>query len=251
MDVEEGFRRLFDQATARYRPLLAFMFDSGARSPTETSNIKRKDFTDIPGTRYFNLTIRDETSKTFGRTIKLMLCHEHLRSYFNASQFGPEDFVFSICPRVVNQYLRRLGERVLQKQGLSMYDFRHNAVCYFLPRYKNENALMYRFGWKDSAMIHYYSEYLGMKDTLQDDDFLVDLPKRQVEKELESERRGRIELDDELQRMRQKMDGFNAFMNQLTADPETLDFLTKKIKQIKAVRGAESSERLALPLGPS
>lgn len=232
-EVEEGFRRLFDHAKYDYRALIAFLFDSGLRSPSELVNVKRKDITPIKGTPYFMLNIRSETAKTFGRRIKLMLCHEQLRAHIDDGNFAPDDFLFPICPRVVNQYLKRLGQRALGKSGITMYDFRHNSVCYFLPRYKNQNALMYRFGWKKSDMIHYYSEFLGMRDTLEEDDFLVDVTKTQIEKELDTERRQRIELNGEVAMLRGTLDKLNALMNELTDDPSVVDALARRARQSK------------------
>lgn len=229
--VEEGFRKLYDHAKYEYRPLIAFLFDSGIRSPTELVNIKRKDITPISGTPYFQLTVRPETSKTFGRSFKLMFCHEQLRQHLAEHDFSPGDFVFPICPRVVNQYLKRLGERVLKKPGITMYDFRHNSVCYFLPRYKNENALKYRFGWKKAEMIHYYSEFLGMRDTLNEEDFLVDVTKSELEKQLDAERKRRVQLDEELKAMRSDFSRINDFMNALTKEGAVVDVMAKTAKK--------------------
>lgn len=231
MNVEEGFRKLFDHAKYDYKTLLAFLFDSGVRAPTELVNVKRKDITPISGTPYFQLAIRPETSKTFGRNFKLMFCHEQLRAHLAEHDFAPDDFVFPICPKVVNQYLKRLGERVLKKPGITMYDFRHNSVCYFLPRYKNQNALMYRLGWKKAEMIHYYSEFLGMRDTLNADDFLVDVTKTELENQLSSEKKMRIQLDDEVQSLRSELSRINSFMNALTENDEVVEALAKVAKR--------------------
>ena len=231
MSVEEGFRKLYDHAKFEYRTLMVFLFDTGIRSPTELVNVKRKDITPISGTPYYQLTIRPETSKTFGRCFKLMFCHEQLKTHLTTNNFEPDDFVFPICPRVVNQYLKRLGERVLKKPGITMYDFRHNSVCYFLPRYKNENALKYRFGWKKAEMIHYYSEFLGMRDTLQEDDFLVDVTKSELEKQLEAERKRRVQLDDELNALRSDFSRVNAFMNAVSVDDNVVGALAKAAKK--------------------
>jgi hypothetical protein len=104
----------------------------------------------------------------------------------------------------MNKYLKRLGKRVLgaekarqaQKYSkLTLYDFRHNSCCYWLPRYKSELALKYRFGWKNSDKIHYYSELLGMKDTISEDDLLIDVTKVEIEKRLD-----RAEQDNQILR---------------------------------------------------
>jgi len=93
----------------------------------------------------------------------------------------------------MNQYLKRLSKKILgdgvspagQKYSqLTLYDFRHCSCCYWLPRYKSESALKFRFGWKKSDKIHYYSEMLGMRDTINEEDLLVDLTKTEIEKRL-------------------------------------------------------------------
>ena len=89
--------------------------------------------------------------------------------------------------------MKRLAKSVLgegkslagQKYSdLTMYDFRHCSCCYWLPRYKSESALKFRFGWKKSDKIHYYSEMLGMRDTISEDDMLVDITKTEIEQRL-------------------------------------------------------------------
>ena len=67
------------------------------------------------------------------------------------------------------------------KEGLTLYDFRHSSACYWLIRYKSESALKYRFGWVRSSMIHYYTELLGMRDTIEEEDLYVDVSKTQLE----------------------------------------------------------------------
>jgi len=156
--------------------------------------------------KYYELTIKDESSKTFGRTIKLLLSSKLLRKYIDKKQLKSKDYLFNINQQVVNKYLKRLGHKVLGigkakkvvytrkngtkdkeimiTNGLTLYDFRHNAACYWLPRYKSESALKYRFGWKRSEMIHYYTEFLGMKDTIQEEDMYLDTSKTELENQI-------------------------------------------------------------------
>jgi hypothetical protein len=77
-----------------------------------------------------------------------------------------------------------LSSEQLKHKNLSLYDFRHSSACFWLPRYKSESALKYRFGWKKSDMIHYYTEFLGMKDTISQDDLYLDVTKTELEKEI-------------------------------------------------------------------
>ena len=187
--TEEQVKNLCENAKYNYKVLIMFLFDSGIRSPTELINIRVSDL-------YNNckeLNIRDEISKTFGRRIKLMLCSDLLKEYISNKKIQGEDLLFPIKPIIVNRYFRRLGKRILgdikspagQKYSeLTMYDFRHCSCCYWLPRYKSESALKFRFGWKKSDKIHYYSEMLGMTDTINENDMLMDLTKTEIEKQL-------------------------------------------------------------------
>ena len=93
----------------------------------------------------------------------------------------------------MNKRLKQIGALVFgdkatigRKAGkdLTMYDFRHSSACYWLPRYKSRNALLYRFGWKREEEIHYYTALLGMKDTISEEDMLLNTTRTDIEKEL-------------------------------------------------------------------
>ena len=196
--TEAEIKRLAESAKYEYRVLIWFLFDSGIRAPTELMNIKVADFFND----FKELNIRDEISKTFGRRIKLMICSQLIKEYVKNKNLGNESYLFTTMPYDVNKYLKRLGKRVLGDEkspagenysNLTMYDFRHCSCCYWLPRYKSEAALKYRFGWKKSEKIHYYSELLGMKDTISEEDLLIDVTKIELEKRIE-----RTEKDNHL-----------------------------------------------------
>jgi integrase len=187
--TEEQIKKLCSHAKFEYKVLMMFLYDTGIRAPTELMNIKVSDFY----CDFKELNIRDEISKTFGRRIKLMLSSELIKEYIQSKNLGKEDYLFKVMPWLVNRYLRTLAKKVLGDEmsqagqrysQLSMYDFRHNACCYWLPRYKSESALKYRFGWKKSDKIHYYSELLGMRDTISEQDLMLDVNKSEIEKEL-------------------------------------------------------------------
>jgi hypothetical protein len=218
--TEEQIKRLCNKAKYEYKILMMFLFDSGIRSPTELINIKVSDL-------YNNckeLHVREEVSKTFGRRIKLMLCSNLLKDYIVEKNLKKEDYIFSIGPKNVNRYLKRLAKKVLGEEAseagqryseLTMYDFRHCSCCYWLPRYKSESALKYRFGWKKSDKIHYYSELLGMKDTIQEEDLLVDTTKTEIEKRLiQSENQNSL-LKEELDCVKNQMQEILEITNKL------------------------------------
>jgi len=212
----EQLKKLCDHAKYNYKVLMMFLFDSGIRAPTELSNVIFSDLNWNDHKGYYELTIREETSKTFGRRIKLLLCSDILRDYIQTNSFASQDRIFKIKPNPVNEYLKRIASDILGigddeerhdkngrrykriRNGLTMYDFRHSSACYWLPRYKSESALKYRFGWKKSDMIHYYTEFLGMKDTIHQDDLYLDITKTELEKQLENERLERELLKDQI-----------------------------------------------------
>jgi len=201
----DQLKSLCDAAKQDYRVLMMFLFDTGIRAPTELMNVRVSDLEWSSKNNIYTLSIREETSKTFGRRIKLMLCSDLLRSYLELQKLQPNDYIFTTTPQHVNQYLKRLAYRTIGigkvvekkpneiKEGLTLYDFRHSSACYWLPRYKSESALKYRFGWKKSDMIHYYTELLGMHDTIQEEDLYVDVTKTELEQQI-TEKSKEIEL---------------------------------------------------------
>lgn len=217
--TEEQIKHLAEKARSDYRVLIWFLFDTGIRAPTELLNVKVSDFFND----FKELNIRQETSKTFGRRIKLMICSSLVRDYVKEKGLKNEDFLFNVQPATANKYLKRLAGRLFgdekspagQKYSdLTMYDFRHISCCYWLPRYKSESALKYRFGWKGSDKIHYYSELLGMRDTISEEDLLVDVTKTQIERELMKERKEKDLMREELDEMKKQV----ALISQLTQE---------------------------------
>ena len=207
---EQQVRHLCENAKYNYKVLIMFLFDSGIRSPTELVNIKVSDFLKD----YRELNIRDEVSKTFGRRIKMMMCSGLIKEYVQAKNLSSEDYIFDITPCVVNRYLKRLSKKLFGEENslagqkysdLTMYDFRHISCCYWLPRYKSESALKFRFGWKKSDKIHYYSEMLGMKDTISEDDMLIDVTKTELEQRVTKAENEKEVLNERLQVLEKQM----------------------------------------------
>jgi len=218
--TEKEVKILCENAKYEYKVIITFLFDTGIRAPTELMNVRVSDlFND-----YKELQIREEVSKTFGRRIKLMLSSDLIREYVKNKGLQADDCLFKTSPRHVNQYLKRLGIRLFGDKNspagakyseLTMYDFRHISCCYWLPRYKSESALKYRFGWKKSDKIHYYSELLGMEDTINEEDMLIDVTKTEIEKRLEKSEREKELLQDKMQTMELQMAKIMELTNQL------------------------------------
>lgn len=195
----ENLKVLCDNAKYDYKVLMQFLFDTGIRAPTELMNVKVKDIEFLGNVT--TLTIRDETSKTFGRKIKLMLCADVLKKYIDSKNLKGDDFVFQISPPTVNQYLRRLGTDLLNMKNLTLYDFRHSSACYWVSKYKSESTLKYKFGWKKSDMIYYYTEHRGLSDNITQDDLIDAETKTLLQKELEQQKQQNLLLQDRLNNM--------------------------------------------------
>jgi hypothetical protein len=214
----EDVKNMCAVAKQEYRILMMFLFDSGIRAPTELMNVRISDLEWDSKSGICTLSIRDEAAKTFGRKIKLMLCSEILREHLQMINPAKDDYLFTKVPMRVNFYLKRLGLRIKGigtkvhdgpygiKGGLTMYDFRHASACFWLSRYKSESALKYRFGWKKSDMIHYYTELLGMKDTIQEDDLYVDVTKTDLERQMADKTREIELLQEQLTNQDRKME---------------------------------------------
>ncbi len=208
--TEEEVKRMCDNAKYDYKVLILFLFDTGIRAPTELMNIKVSDLYND----FKEVHVREEVSKTFGRRMKLMICSDLIKEYVKVKGFEKDDYLFPIVPTSVNKYLQRLSKRIFgdgvspagkKYSELTMYHFRHCSCCYWLPRYKSESALKYRFGWKKSDKIHYYSELLGMKDTITEDDMLIDVTKTEIEKRLLSTEKENDILKDKVDAMEKMM----------------------------------------------
>ncbi len=236
--TEDDVRKLSDYAKPEYKALILFMYDTGIRSPTELINIRVSDFYED----FMKLNIREDVVKkgSFGRTINLMFCSDLLKRYIADKQIKNSDQLFPITPRIANKYLKRLAKRVLgdgvslageKYSNLTMYDFRHCSCCYWLPRYKSESALKYRFGWKKSDKIHYYSELLGMKDTISEEDMLIDITKTEIEKRL-------LKTEQENEILKEKLQTYNTDVIQLKA---LMQVYIAKLKQLDEMQPVTSS----------
>ncbi|MFH0870072.1 MAG: hypothetical protein V1866_03370 [archaeon] len=216
-DVE----RMAEEApNSYYKALVFFLFDSGLRAPTELMNVRAMDLSDVPGSNLLFLNVRDETSKTFGRKIKLMISSDVIKQYIKRQGLKGEDFLFDRAYIVMTRTIARLGYNILRvgvpvkqknfkilvRKGITLYDFRHNSVCHYLPIYKSENQMKYRYGWKKSEMIHYYSEFMGMRDTITEDDMLIDTTKTEIQQALQKEQQRVAILEEQLNSQKKDTD---------------------------------------------
>lgn len=197
---EEQIKHLFNNLSFDYRVYCWFLYDSGMRV-TEALNIKIKDLTDD----YTKVTISEESAKTFGRTINLKLCTQYLSQFITMNNLKSEDYLIRKKAFNINKYLRRnclkvFGDRESHPKArgnykqFTMYDIRHNSVCYWFNRYPTAKGLMYRFGWRKADKIEYYSEFLGVADEIKDSDLVIGEDKNKL-----------VKLESQVQELTQKL----------------------------------------------
>jgi len=228
---DQGLQKLFDNATFKYKVMMEFMIDTGCRSPSELQNVLVSDIKkDKDDPKQSTCTIRDEVSKTFGRTFKLMLCYNDLKKWIKDEKLKGDDRIFKGDQRSYNSYLKRLGYNILKignskldprtkqqlvSDGLTLYDFRHNSACYWLPRYKTESALLYRFGWRTRKMVEYYTQFLGMKDTITEDDMLLDAQRTNLEQDNDKLRKDMALMQEQFTDMQKSLNAIKVYEKQL------------------------------------
>lgn len=197
--LEHGdIKKLIDSANASYKPIIVFLYDSGLR-PEEAMRIKVGDigfssdgstFLHVPEFRGNNTRV----SKTFERTIKLMKSSDQIKQFIELNNLHPNDLLIQKSSLMFNRYLKRLALKVFgnvrtkaraEVKDINMYALRHWSSIYWLDRYQTNKDLMYRMGWKNEDKILYYSEFLGRRDKIDDDDMLTLADKTKYEKDIE------------------------------------------------------------------
>ncbi len=190
----EKLRKLIDESRADYRALILFIYDSGIRAQ-ELYRIKVYDFSE----EFTLLNVPDKredgtkVSKTFERTIKLKHCSGLIKNYIETHKLKSNDYLVIQSQPAFNKYLRTLSKKLFgtsttKARGsydrLKLMDIRHNSACYWLDKYKTHKDLMYRFGWSREDKIFYYSEFLGRRDKIDDEDMLTKEDKDKYEKDI-------------------------------------------------------------------
>jgi hypothetical protein len=221
----EDFQKMLPYFNKDEQVRLLLMFDTIIRSPTELMNLKVSDIHDD----FKELQIRDETSKTFGRVIKILLCSDELKDYVKRNKLKQEDYIFNFTPSYFNKKLKAVAKKVfgdkMSKAGqsyseLSMYDFRHSGAIYWrLGAYKSKiDALMYRGGWNNLTILNYYTKKIGMQDSIEKQDLMigVDLSElAKLKKELEIERGKREKLNTAYQKTTKEVGEMKQLVQQL------------------------------------
>jgi hypothetical protein len=148
--------------------LIALLFDTGARIE-EFLNIRIGDIVEVKdNVPYYKLTIKNEYSKTNGRTIALTwkrtneLLREWLENHPKKDDLNAQ--LFPATYDSVRIFLKRLGDKVLGK-SINPHLFRHSSATYYAGKGMDFFRLCKKFGWSfNSKQPHRYIDRSGIGD---------------------------------------------------------------------------------------
>jgi integrase len=182
--------------STKERFLIAVLFDTGARIE-EFLNIRYEDIElPIKEKNFVKITLKEEYSKTKGRTISLYwknsleAVNEYLKE-LEQKGIKSKDVVFDARYDAVRMFVTRLGQKVLKKD-VNLHLFRHSSATFYAPKL-NRQELCYRYGWTFSSdMPDVYISRSGMLNKDLDEKFesteLSELKTKMVKEEFERKR---------------------------------------------------------------
>ncbi len=212
------------------RFFLAVLFDSGARAQ-EFHNIRIEDVFLPEGKESFvRIALKEEYSKTLGRTISLywkysLEAAQEFVAQRRREGIKPGEPMFLANYPAARKFLRRLGQKVL-KRNIHYHLFRHSSATYYATRL-NRQELCYRYGWKFSSnMPDIYISRAGMETKVLDEKFTQtelstvksDLVKLEQTTKIKDERIRQLE-----ENMRTLQDNFAAVSRVLQLNPSVED----------------------------
>lgn len=136
--------------SAKERYMISVLFDGGMRAE-EFCNIRREDIQLPNGNDNFvKLTLKEEYSKTKGRTIGLYwkYSYEVVRDYLNeriSEGIKEDEPIFIDDYNNTLKFLKRLGKRILGRK-IYFHLFRHSSATYYANKL-NRQELCIRYGW--------------------------------------------------------------------------------------------------------
>lgn len=167
--LEPDIKKLLSKCiTLHQKTLIALLFDSGCRIE-EFLNIRLADVIEVKGdVPYYRVTIREEYSKTKGRTISLLwkettpILREWLEQHPSKDDLSIPLFpsTYAGCRRV----LYKVGKRALGK-SVNPHLFRHGSATYYAGKGFDYFQLCKRYGWSiGSTVPHIYIDKAGIKE---------------------------------------------------------------------------------------
>lgn len=226
--------------TARQRFLVAVLFDSGSRAG-EFHNIRDEDI-QLPenNQNYPKVTLKEEYSKTSGRTISLYwkFSLEAVSDFVKERRMKgikPDEPIYDGSYDSARFFLMRLGKKVLGRP-IHFHLFRHSSATYYASKL-NRQQLCYRYGWKFSSnMPDIYISRSGMANKELDEKFTNTELSVLKEQLIRKEQNDKIK-DERIQQLERKVDEQLDTVTELIANT-----LTKRLKkdEIKAALQKQS-----------
>ena len=237
---EQEIERLYRACkTAEHRFIVALLFDSGARAQ-EFINIRLEDVFQPEGKdNFIKLALKEEYSKTKGRTISLYWRHslqavtEYIKERI-ATGIKSQDPVYSGTYDGMRMSLRRLGKHVL-KRHVHTHLFRHSSATFYATRL-NRQELCYRYGWKFSSnMPDIYISRAGMENKDLDLKF-TNTELGQLKDELATVRQEAKIKEDTIEKMSQ-------MINDLQTNLVSINQVLARNPTVKDLEGAINRKR--------
>lgn len=155
--------------TLKQKVLIAVLFDSGARIE-EFLNIRLGDIIEVRDgdMPYFRITIKEEYSKTKGRTLGLFWekTYEILKDWLE-THLTKNDLSSQLYPSTyagTRKLLTKLGQRVLKKR-VNPHLMRHSSATYYAGQGMDYFQLCKRYGWVIGSKVpQQYIDKSGIKE---------------------------------------------------------------------------------------
>ena len=203
--TDEEVDQLFKACNFNSKRFMIAVLASGGMRAEEFHNVRFSDIKVPEGKENFvKITIRNNFSKTEGRTISLYdkRCLKTVKDFLNeriSEGIKPEDPVFNITYYANRKWIKNLGRKVLDK-SVYYHIFRHTAATKLASKMNRQQLCIY-FGWKfNSPMPDIYIQRAGVD--------MKDVEDRYANTEIE-------ELNTELKEMKEKYDKVMPFLQEL------------------------------------
>jgi hypothetical protein len=108
-----------------------------------------------------------------------------------------------------------------------------------LGAYKTKiDALMYRGGWSNLSTLNYYTKKIGMRDSIEKSDLLIDVDRTALEK-LKEENSALLtkvfDLSQGVKKLAAKRIKSDEILDALTKDPESLRMIAQSLSKLGLV----------------
>ena len=212
---EQEIEKLYKECkTKEQRFLIAVLFDSGARAE-EFHNIRYEDiFLPEGNVNYAKIALKEEYSKTKGRTVTLFWRYslEAVKDFINQrieEGIKPQDPVFTTQYDTARRFLYDLGKKILKK-SIHYHLFRHSSATYYADK-MNRQQLCIRYGWAfSSRMPDVYISRVGVDEKDLENKFTgteITKLKDEVEKERQKSKIEQEQMSKELEIMKKQLEG--------------------------------------------